>query len=106
MAKINNIDGIAKEDYMYSHYKDVQFELYYLSRIVKHLKHRIKNLKNQKEVYDNIIKDSVHHNTIFDEDIIDFSDKALDVIAIIAEDYFDKNHSKVTKLKKGSVKDE
>lgn len=49
MAKINNIDGIAKEDYMYSHYKDVQFELYYLGRIVKHLKHRIKNLKNQKK---------------------------------------------------------
>lgn len=97
------MEKITKEDYMYSHYKDVQFELYYLSRIVKHLKHRIKNLKNQKEVYDNIIKDSVHHNTIFDEDIIDFSDKALDVIAIIAEDYFD---SKVTKLKKGLVKNE
>ena len=97
------MEKITKEDYMYSHYKDVQFELYYLSRIVKHLEHRIKNLKNQKEVYDNIIKYSVHHNTIFDEYIINFSDKALDVIAIIAEDYFD---SKVTKLKKVSVKDE
>ena len=32
MAKINNIDGIAKEDHMYSHYKDVQFELYYLNQ--------------------------------------------------------------------------
>ena len=100
MEKIAHIDGIAMEYYMYSQYKDIQFELAYLSRIIKHLKHRIKNLKNQKEVYDNIIKDSVHHNTIFDEDIIDFSDKALDVIAIIAEDYFDENHSKVTLVTK------
>ena len=95
------MEGISLEDYMQSQYKDIQFELAYLSRIVKYLKPRIKNLKDKKEFYDNIIKDSVHHNTIFDEDIIDFSDKALDVIAIIAKDYFDKNHSKVTKLKKG-----
>ena len=109
MAKIAHVDGIAMEDYMYSQYRDIQFELAYLSRIVKYLKPRIKNLKDQKAVYGNIIKNSVHPNLVFDEvedeDIIDFSDKALDFIARIedswrkenlAEDYYDEKHPKVT----------
>ena len=51
MEKIAHIDGIAMEDYMYYQYKDIQFELAYLSRIVKYLKPRIKNLKDKKEFY-------------------------------------------------------
>lgn len=31
MEKIAHIDGIAMEDYMYSQYKDIQFELAYLN---------------------------------------------------------------------------
>lgn len=109
MAKIAHIDGIAIEDYMYSQYKDIQFELAYLNRIVKCLKPRIKNLKYQKAVYGNIIKNSVHPNTLFDEiedeDIIDLSDKALDFIARIEDswrkenldaDYYYEKRPKVT----------
>lgn len=81
-----------------------------MSRIVKYLKPRIKNLKDQKAVYNNIIKNSVHPNLVFDEvedeDIVDFSDKALDFIARIedswrkenldADYYYDEKHPKVT----------
>lgn len=109
MTKVAHIDGIAMENYMYSQYRDIQFELYYLNRIVKCLKPRIKNLKDKKAVYDNIIKNSVHPNTLFDEvedeGIIDFSDKALDFIARIEDswrkenldaDYYDERRPKVT----------
>ena len=128
MEKIAHIDGIAMEDYMYSQYKDIQFELAYLSRIIKYLEPRIKNLKDKKEFYDNIIKNSVHPELTFcedgdfeydnhedfgdfSEDITNLSDKALDSIAKIedgwrkqnlAEDYYNEKRPKVTLVTKNS----
>ena len=123
-----NLEGISLEDYMQSQYKDIQFELAYLSRIVKYLKPRIKNLKDKKEFYDNIIKNSVHPELIFcedgdfeydnhddfgdfSEDITNLSDKALECIAKIedgwrkqnlAEDYYNEKRPKVTLVTKNS----
>lgn len=128
MAKIAHIDGIAMEDYMDSQYKDIQFELAYLSRIVKYLKPIIKNLKNKKEFYDNIIKNSVHPELTFcedgdfeydnhedfgdfSEDITNLSDKALDSIAKIedgwrkqnlVEDYYNEKRPKATLVTENS----
>ena len=123
-----NLEGISLEDYMQSQYKDIQFELAYLSRIVKYLKPRIKNLKDKKEFYDNIIKNSVHPELTFcedgdfeydnyedfgdfSEDITNLSDKALECIAKIedgwrkqnlAEDYYNEKRPKATLVTKNS----
>ena len=123
-----NLEGISLEDYMQSQYKDIQFELAYLSRIVKYLKPRIKNLKDKKEFYNNIIKNSVHPELTFcedgdfeydnhedfgnfSEDITNLSDKALDSIAKIedgwrkqnlAEDYYNEKRPKVTLVTENS----
>ena len=117
-----NLEGISLEDYMQSQYKDIQFELAYLSRIVKYLEPVVNQLKTQREFYNNIIKNSVHpeltfcedgdfeydnHDDFgdFSEDIINLSDKALDSIAKIedgwrnqnlAEDYYNKKRPKAT----------
>ena len=117
-----NLEGISLEDYMQSQYKDIQFELAYLSRIVKYLEPVVNKLKTQREFYNNIIKNSVHPELTFcddvdfeydnyedfgdfSEDIINLSDKALDSIAKIedgwrkqnlAEDYYNKKRHKAT----------
>ena len=65
MEKIAHIDGIAMEDYMYSQYKDIQFELAYLSRIVKYLKPRIKNLKDKKNFMITSLKTQFNQNLHF-----------------------------------------
>ena len=123
-----NLEGISLEDYMQSQYKDIQFELAYLSRIVKYLKPVVNQLKTQREFYNNIIKNSVHpeltfcddvdfeydnHDDFgdFSEDITNLSDKALECIAKIedgwrkqnlAEDYYNEKRPKVTLVTKNS----
>ena len=110
---------------MYSQYKDIQFELAYLSRIIKYLKPRIKNLKDKKEFYDNIIKNSLHPELTFcddvdfeydnyedfSEDITNLSDKALECIAKIEdgwrkqnldENYYNEKRPKVTLVTENS----
>ena len=123
-----NLEGISLEDYMQSQYKDIQFELAYLSRIVKYLEPVVNQLKTQREFYNNIIKNSVHPELTFcedgdfeydnhedfgdfSEDIINLSDKALECIAKIedgwrkqnlAEDYYNEKRPKVTLVTKNS----
>lgn len=123
-----NLEGISLEDYMQSQYKDIQFELAYLSRIIKYIEPVVNQLKTQREFYNNIIKNSLHPELTFcedgdfeydnhedfgdfSEDITNLSDKALDSIAKIedgwrkqnlAEDYYNEKHPKVTLVTKNS----
>ena len=117
-----NLEGISLEDYMQSQYKDIQFELAYLSRIIKYIEPVVNQLKTQREFYNNIIKNSLHPELTFcedgdfeydnhedfgdfSEDITNLSDKALDSIAKIedgwrkqnlAENYYNEKRTKLT----------
>lgn len=123
-----NLEGISLEDYMQSQYKDIQFELAYLSRIIKYLEPVVNQLKTQREFYNNIIKNSLHPEIIFcedadfeydnhedfgdfSEDITNLSDKALYSIAKIedgwrkqnlAEDYYNEKRPKATLVTENS----
>ena len=120
-----NLEGISLEDYMQSQFKDIQFELAYLSRIIKYLEPVVNQLKTQREFYNNIIKNSLHpeltfcedgdfeydNHGDFSEDITNLSDKALDSIAKIedgwrkqnlAEDYYNEKRPKATLVTENS----
>lgn len=123
-----NLEGVLLENYMQSQYKDIQFELAYLSRIIKYLEPVVERLKIQREFYNDIIKNSLHPKLMFcsdsdfeydnypdfgdfSDDVTNLSDEALNSITKIKdgwrkqnlnEDYYNEKRPKVTSVTKNS----